>query len=281
MSALTGFPAVLGSVPVQNQQRPGMERLVAWRSTDIATVYGSIEDFASVEPILQDYGVQVIYVGPLERVTYGQSSLAKFEEAADNDAIEVLYDDRGCDDLCLQWRTAFARAVAGRTVRSRLGSMQLDRIVIQVEVAARRWLPAGLVFLANARLHRWKGEAELGELPRLVTPGTVAIDVGAHFGTYSHALSRLVGKSGKVISVEPIAEDAAFIRAAARQLRLPIEVQACALSATAGEATLRIPARYGKQKTALATLEDHQGEGRRGRCRFAGWTTCSMASADR
>ena len=42
ISALTGFPAVLGSVPVQNQQRPGMERLVAWRSTDIATVYSSI-----------------------------------------------------------------------------------------------------------------------------------------------------------------------------------------------------------------------------------------------
>jgi FkbM family methyltransferase len=139
--------------------------------------------------------------------------------------------------------------------------MQLDRIVIQVEVAARRWLPAGLVFLANAWVHRWKGEAELGELPRLVTPGTVAIDVGAHFGTYSQALSRLVGKTGKVISVEPISEDAAFLRAAARQLRLPIEVCACALSDTAGEATLRIPARFGQQKTALATLEGHQGEG--------------------
>jgi uncharacterized membrane protein len=92
VSALTGFPAVLGSVPVQNQQRPGMERLVAWRSTDIATVYGSIEDFASVEPILQDYGVQVIYVGPLERVTYGQRSLAKFDEAVGNGGLEVLYD---------------------------------------------------------------------------------------------------------------------------------------------------------------------------------------------
>jgi uncharacterized membrane protein len=95
VSALTGFPAVLGSVSVQNQQRPGMERLVAWRSTDIATVYGSIEDFASVEPILQDYGVQVIYVGPLERVTYGQSSLAKFEEAVGAGGLEVLYDAGG------------------------------------------------------------------------------------------------------------------------------------------------------------------------------------------
>ena len=38
---------------------------------DIAEVYGSIEDFAEIEPILQDYGVQIIYVGALERVIDG------------------------------------------------------------------------------------------------------------------------------------------------------------------------------------------------------------------
>ena len=95
VSALTGFPSVLGSVPVQTQQRPGMDRLVNWRHADITTVYGGEGDFASIEPILQDYGVRVIYVGPLERATYPTEALAKFDQAVTDGRLTVLYEQDG------------------------------------------------------------------------------------------------------------------------------------------------------------------------------------------
>jgi FkbM family methyltransferase len=40
-------------------------------------------------------------------------------------------------------------------------------------------------------------------LKELVPPGAVVIDVGAHYGTYSLILSRLVGPAGRVIAIEP------------------------------------------------------------------------------
>lgn len=139
--------------------------------------------------------------------------------------------------------------------------MKVEAIIVRVERGVMRRLPPALVFEANARIHRWKGERELRELPRLVAPGTIAVDVGAHFGTYSHALCRLVGKRGRVISFEPIEEDARYLTAAARQLRLPMDVHACALSAVTGTAELTVPERHGDRKTALSTLESHDGGG--------------------
>ncbi len=139
--------------------------------------------------------------------------------------------------------------------------MNVEALIVRVEQGVMRRLPPALVFEANARLHRWKGERELHELPRLVAPGTIAVDVGAHFGTYSHALCRLVGKGGRVIAFEPIEEDAACLKAAARQLRLPMDVHACALSATNGIAQLTVPERHGFVKAALSSLESHEGGG--------------------
>lgn len=133
--------------------------------------------------------------------------------------------------------------------------MNREALIVRIERGAIRYLPSGLVMLANARIHRWKGEPELRELLRLVATGSIAVDAGAHFGTYSYPLSRLVGKRGKVISVEPIEEDARFLRAAARQLRLPIEVHHCALSSSLGIMTLHVPDLHGKRKTALSSLE--------------------------
>ena len=136
----------------------------------------------------------------------------------------------------------------------------MEALIVRVERSAMRWLPSGLVVAANARLHPWKGEHELHELARLATPGTLAIDVGAHFGTYSHALCRIVGRNGKVIAVEPVAEDAQLLRAAARQLRLPLDVRELAISDTSGTATLNVPGRHGKAKTALSSLQSHDGQ---------------------
>lgn len=139
--------------------------------------------------------------------------------------------------------------------------MNLEALIVRTERGVMRRLPPGLVFEANARIHRWKGERELRELPRLVAPGTVAVDVGAHFGTYSHALCRLVGKGGRVFAFEPIEEDARYLQAAARQRRLPMEVHNCALSDASGTAELTVPDRHGDRKTALSSLEFHEASG--------------------
>ena len=139
--------------------------------------------------------------------------------------------------------------------------MDLDALIVRVERGLMRRLPAALVVPANALLHRWKGERELAELRRLVAPGTVAVDVGAHFGTYSYALAKLVGSTGKVLAVEPIVEDATMLRRAAARLRLPLKVHQLALSSTTGMAELRVPTRHGKHKTALSSLEAHDETG--------------------
>jgi uncharacterized membrane protein len=95
ISALTGFPTVIGVTSVQHQQRPGMERLVDWRYADVTEIYGSEQSFAEIEPLLRDYGVQIIYVGMLERATYSMAALAKFDEAVTDGMLEVLYQEDG------------------------------------------------------------------------------------------------------------------------------------------------------------------------------------------
>jgi hypothetical protein len=67
-------------------------------------------------------------------------------------------------------------------------------------------------------------------------------------------MARLVGKHGRVISIEPIAEDAALLAHGARALRLPVTVLNCAISSSEGEAVLRVPLLGGSQKTALSRV---------------------------
>lgn len=95
VSALTGFPTVLGSVPVQMQQRPGMDRLVNWRQADINAIYGDAVPFETIAPMLQDYGVQIIYIGPLERAAYNEAGLAKFPQAVADGVLQELYNENG------------------------------------------------------------------------------------------------------------------------------------------------------------------------------------------
>lgn len=49
----------------------------------------------------------------------------------------------------------------------------------------------------------WFVEDELAGLERVVHPGNVCVDVGANYGLYTHALSRLAGPTGRVLAVEP------------------------------------------------------------------------------
>lgn len=114
-------------------------------------------------------------------------------------------------------------------------------------------LPDGIkLFLRSFK----KQEAELYELNWLVEKGTIAVDVGGNNGAYTYALSRLVGKNGKVYSVEPIEELALYLRRAIRQLRLPAQVEQCCLSSDNGKRILFIPTTPdNKLMTGLASLE--------------------------
>ncbi len=55
-----------------------------------------------------------------------------------------------------------------------------------------------------AYVFREDAEPELRRLGVVVPPGGTAIDVGAHYGDYTLALSRLVGSYGRVVAVEPL-----------------------------------------------------------------------------
>jgi FkbM family methyltransferase len=72
-------------------------------------------------------------------------------------------------------------------------------------------------FVLKGRLVRLASRAGLYEpaflrlMPSLVRPGTDAVDVGANFGAYTHALARAVGPTGRVFAFEPLPAAAAVL----------------------------------------------------------------------
>jgi len=129
------------------------------------------------------------------------------------------------------------------------------------KAAVRRIVPAHWRFVRSGRAAIASGEREIHELPRLVAPGTVAVDVGAHIGDYCYSLCRIVGPSGRVIAIEPLPELARVLEFAARRLRLPMSVLPLALSDMDSTRELSMPS--GHRESGLTTLEpraawDHQ-----------------------
>lgn len=119
----------------------------------------------------------------------------------------------------------------------------------------KQLLPAGVrMVLSGEKLLR-SGEPEARLLKEFVAKGSVAIDVGANVGKYSYALSKYVGRAGRVVCIEPLEENARMIRAAGRQLRLPLDVRSCAVSSHPGRAEIRIPMLNGQLLTGLAGLD--------------------------
>jgi uncharacterized membrane protein len=93
VSALTGYPTVLGPPAVQQRQRPGMDRMIAWRRDDIERIYGETGPYTGVIPLILRYNIEYIYVGALERVTYGSEALAKFDAAVTDGLLEIAYQE--------------------------------------------------------------------------------------------------------------------------------------------------------------------------------------------
>jgi len=125
----------------------------------------------------------------------------------------------------------------------------------------REFLPPHIRFVRSGSRFLAHGEPEVDELPRLVEPGTVAVDVKANIGCYAFALCRAVGPEGHVLCVEPLEDLARLLRAAADRLGLPMTVVNCALSFQPGTADLHVPWVLRQRRHAFASLE-HAGDGR-------------------
>jgi len=122
-------------------------------------------------------------------------------------------------------------------------------------------MPAHWRFVRSGKAAIRDGEREIHELSRLVVPGTVAIDVGAHIGDYTYSLCHCVGPHGHVIAIEPQPGLARLLERAGRRLRLPLTVIPCALSDSDGTQELNTPPK--RPASGLSTLEhraawDHQ-----------------------
>lgn len=91
ISAMTGFPAVIGWNTPQRMMRPGWNELVWQRQDAVQEVLGSMGTFESVEPLLHQYDVQLIYIGPLERQLFSDIALRKFATAEENGQLDILY----------------------------------------------------------------------------------------------------------------------------------------------------------------------------------------------
>ena len=67
ISAITGFPSVMGSNPVERNTRPGWDRMVEHRTMDVTTIYTGVHDWAFVSPLIQQYDIRYIIVGEVAR----------------------------------------------------------------------------------------------------------------------------------------------------------------------------------------------------------------------
>ena len=78
ISMATGIPTVLGWGGHEDQWRGGTSEARAGRFEDVEALYRGA-DLTVVEEISRKYGVSYIYVGELERSTYGEAALEKFQ----------------------------------------------------------------------------------------------------------------------------------------------------------------------------------------------------------
>ena len=100
----------------------------------------------------------------------------------------------------------------GRALRMPLRLLPRD-VVVRIVSGPNR----GMKWIRGAGITNacWVGNYEadhLAALPRLVKPGMIVYDVGAHTGYYTLALAQLVGEKGHVYAFEPEARNMYFLR---------------------------------------------------------------------
>lgn len=103
-------------------------------------------------------------------------------------------------------------------------------------------------------------EDEVRGLDRVVSPGDVVVDVGAALGIYTCLLSRLVGPTGVVLSVEPLPGLYAPYDGWLRLRSAPnVRRYALALGAEPHTASVSVPMRRGRPVTGRAFVTTGAG----------------------
>jgi FkbM family methyltransferase len=111
-----------------------------------------------------------------------------------------------------------------------------------------RLLPSSLIleirrrrYLAALRQHT-TAEPELAVVAALVKPGDFCVDIGANFGVYTVAMSRMVGPSGQVVSAEPMPITYDLLAKNLKQLGINnAQAIQCAVSDRAGTVSMTLP----------------------------------------
>lgn len=95
ISAITGFPTVLGNVDSEKRMRPGWDSHVDRRASDVNSIYDPHLSFAASLDLLHQYGVTFIVIGETERATFGPQVETKFADAVDQGHLTIVFEENG------------------------------------------------------------------------------------------------------------------------------------------------------------------------------------------
>jgi FkbM family methyltransferase len=112
----------------------------------------------------------------------------------------------------------------------------------------RAVLPDRIFYQLNAYRYRYGLEPEVQFLPQMVPAGSLALDIGAAWGSFSFWLAK---RTRRIIAFEPNPDLVAYLR---HVLPAGVEVRGEAVSDRSGSAQLLIP-RHGSNPYELASLE--------------------------
>jgi uncharacterized membrane protein len=93
VSIYTGLPTVVGWDWHQRQQRGDFAPMVEERVRDVARMYETTQP-SELLTLKRRYGVEYVYVGPLERAYYSEAGLRKFRDLVGT-ALDLVYDSNG------------------------------------------------------------------------------------------------------------------------------------------------------------------------------------------
>ena len=156
----------------------------------------------------------------------------------------------------INWSAIDRRSTIGRLLRAPLNAIPKSMVVPIIAGPNRgfRWC------VGTANHGCWLGSYELQTqqaIRRLRLEGATAIDVGANVGYYTLLLSRVVGRTGHVIAVEPDGRNAGWIRFHARINRATnVRVLEGVAAAQSGTATFSA----GPTPTTGRVVDDDAGE---------------------
>jgi FkbM family methyltransferase len=125
---------------------------------------------------------------------------------------------------------------------ARLEISAMDELYVRVKGGGEICVPASPSITTYVLIEQedWF-EAEIAFVRRLLRPGMRAIDVGANYGTYTLAMAKAVGASGRVWAYEPASATARYLRnTIGRNGLAQVEMCQAALSARRGIGRLHL-----------------------------------------